>query len=361
MIQRIHLQATKRAATTTFVTVKGLDAYWTYKVTVVAETIKGNSSSHTLDVTTMQADPRAVGGLQARAQGRKCNEPTLKIEWNTLTGRDKRGVIQNYTLHFSTTLGENFTRSFKEGTNRSQLEYVPVSPERQYMIQIWAYSEQKKGEVAPALHVNSGACPPKLPETEAEGFTGPTSLIYFPDVNSEKTQYTLMVNQSFFNDASNGALQERGAIVMDADEGGSYAERFDNRSHFHSEYNRRWTDVKDASTVKSYRVILDHNVRSRRATVVPSGGHKIVLGQDGNCDNDPSANCNGYLRANSKYKVRVYTCTVSGCSVTAPSKSFQTAAYSKAGAIVAATLVPIIIVVLIVIVLVFIMRKQQLG
>ena len=60
---------------------------------------------------------------------------------------------------------------------------------------------------------------PKLPETEAEGFTGPTSLIYFADVNSEKTQYTLMVNRSFFNDASNGALQERGAIVMDADEG----------------------------------------------------------------------------------------------------------------------------------------------
>ena len=38
--------------------------------------------------------------------------------------------------------------------------------------------------------------------------------------------------------------------------GGSYAERFDNRSHFYSEYNSRWTDVKDASTMKSYRVIL---------------------------------------------------------------------------------------------------------
>ena len=45
-----------------------------------------------------------MGGLQARAQGRKCNEPTLNIEWNTLTGRDKRGVIQNYTLHFSVSV-----------------------------------------------------------------------------------------------------------------------------------------------------------------------------------------------------------------------------------------------------------------
>ena len=61
---------------------------------------------------------------------------------------------------------------------------------------------------------------PKLPQEE--GFVGPTSVIYFPEqtsLDSTKTQYKLMVNRSFFDDVSNGALQERGVIVMGADEG----------------------------------------------------------------------------------------------------------------------------------------------
>ena len=61
---------------------------------------------------------------------------------------------------------------------------------------------------------------PKLPEEE--GFVGPTSVIYFPEqtsLDSRKTQYNLMVNRSFFDDVSNGALQERGVIVLGADEG----------------------------------------------------------------------------------------------------------------------------------------------
>ena len=46
-------------------------------------------------------DPRAVHGLKAMAEGGMCNEPTLTVEWNTLKGYNRRGVIQNYTLHFS--------------------------------------------------------------------------------------------------------------------------------------------------------------------------------------------------------------------------------------------------------------------
>ena len=46
-------------------------------------------------------DPRAVHGLKAMAEGGMCNEPKLTVEWNTLKGYNRRGVIQNYTLHFS--------------------------------------------------------------------------------------------------------------------------------------------------------------------------------------------------------------------------------------------------------------------
>ena len=47
---------------------------------------------------------------------------------------------------------------------------------------------------------------------------------------------------------------------------------------------------------------LGRSIRSRRATVVPSGGVEIVLGQDGDCEADDSTSCNGPLRANTRYK-----------------------------------------------------------
>ena len=45
-------------------------------------------------------DPREVKDLDATAEEGKCTEPTLRVKWNTLRGRDRRGVIQNYTLLF---------------------------------------------------------------------------------------------------------------------------------------------------------------------------------------------------------------------------------------------------------------------
>jgi len=61
---------------------------------------------------------------------------------------------------------------------------------------------------------------PTLPEKEV--FSGPTSVIYFTNqtgLDSMKTQYRVMVNKSFFDNTSNGALRERGVIVMNAEEG----------------------------------------------------------------------------------------------------------------------------------------------
>ena len=61
---------------------------------------------------------------------------------------------------------------------------------------------------------------PKLPDSD--GSSGPTRVIYFTNqsgLDSTKTQYRVMVNRSFFDDTSNGALHERGVIVMDAEEG----------------------------------------------------------------------------------------------------------------------------------------------
>ena len=45
-------------------------------------------------------DPREVKDLDATAEEGKCTEPRLRVKWNTLKGRDRRGVIQNYTLLF---------------------------------------------------------------------------------------------------------------------------------------------------------------------------------------------------------------------------------------------------------------------
>ncbi|KAK3598813.1 hypothetical protein CHS0354_007415 [Potamilus streckersoni] len=86
---------------------------------------------------------------------------------------------------------------------------------------------------------------------------------------------------------------------------------------------KSWRDIQDQDNFPPY--LATHlawkptescDARNRRSTETQKGPAIVsyIIGQDGDCSGTDQRYCNGYLKQNTEYSIRVYVCTSGGCT-----------------------------------------------
>ncbi|XP_068728210.1 receptor-type tyrosine-protein phosphatase delta-like [Montipora capricornis] len=159
-------------APTTTATLKGLNEYTNYSITVFASTIKGGGNkSAPIIVITDEDRPNAP---PADVTGRSTGSTTIFVEWDQVPVADQNGVILGYTVSYKALSdGRELTKNVTdtEATLRDLNEYT------NYSITVFASTVKGGGNISTPVIVITDEARPNAPPANVTGrSTGSTTI-----------------------------------------------------------------------------------------------------------------------------------------------------------------------------------------
>ncbi|KAL5011077.1 hypothetical protein ScPMuIL_013382 [Solemya velum] len=341
--------------------VTGLDAYWSYRFTVEAQTDKyKNQSDQSITYTTNEAKPGAVANFCINAETNVSKARTFDVMWSQPSARDRNGIITNYYLTYSYQSVQT-TLSFTGNVTRKIIE--DVKADKSYTFKLFASTSAGNGTVCTrSQSISAGA--PILTVT-------PDNRIIASDSASEpKKQIAVTISMGLLCDCAQGTPKEWGVIVVENSAYRADVETFSGtRLEFHKGHRySSWEAVHELETITPYiasdtwKPCSTANFCSgntdRRKRAARQATARYVVGTDGECEGNTNTYCNGYLQPGRSYRVKFYVCTDYGCAETGYSNEIETDP-DMTVAIVAGLLSGLVVIFAAGIVL-FLRRRQQL-
>ncbi|XP_068677575.1 receptor-type tyrosine-protein phosphatase delta-like isoform X2 [Montipora foliosa] len=159
-------------APTTTATLKGLNEYTNYSITVFASTIKGGGNkSAPIIVITDEDRPNAP---PANVTGRSTGSTTIFVEWDQVPDADQNGVILGYTVSYK-ALSDG--RELTKNVTDTEATLTDLNEYTNYSITVFASTVKGGGNISTPVIVITDEARPNAPPANVTGrSTGSTTI-----------------------------------------------------------------------------------------------------------------------------------------------------------------------------------------
>ncbi|KAL3882876.1 hypothetical protein ACJMK2_029179 [Sinanodonta woodiana] len=305
----------------------GLEEYWKYNISVQA-TVEGflSNISSSVNETTLESVPGPVETLELTPENNPNKSRSMHVEWKPPRPREKNGVILFYQITYYYKLSQ--VVRIVLASNESMILLENLTGGEIYFVNISANTSKGYGEVVQRnATIKSGA-----PEQPTIPLSKSTVQVSDP---TRQIAVDLPLS-SFLCNTEYGFIERRGVVVS------QYSKATDdpfrgNASDFEGKFNsyRSWRDIRNEDIFPPYRATHDtwklveqcgSQARRKRSTGTRNVSDVVsfIIGNDTDCAGTSQHFCNGYLKPNSEYSVRVFVCTSEGCTESGWSSPIRT-------------------------------------
>ncbi|KAL3882801.1 hypothetical protein ACJMK2_029108, partial [Sinanodonta woodiana] len=308
-------------------TIGGLEEYWKYNISVQA-TVEGflSNISSSVKETTLESVPGPVDTLELIPENNPNKSRSMLVKWNPPRPREKNGVILFYKITYYYKL--LYVVEIVLASNESMILLENLTGGEIYFVNISANTSKGYGEVVQRnATIKSGA-----PEHPTIPLSKSTVQVSDP---TRQIAVNLPVS-SFLCNTEYGFVERQGVVVA------QYSKATDvpfrgNASDFEGKLKsyRSWRDIRNDDIFPPYRATPNEwkpveqcGSQARRKRSTGTGDLpdvvSFIIGNDTDCAGTSQHFCNGYLKPNSEYSVRVFVCTSEGCTESGWSSPIRT-------------------------------------